>query len=129
MTQPPTDPSRGWRINHLGFQAEYYHPDSDSLELPRQTVDLYENKKEEAEIFIHNADGGGFNSRELLHWFLIQTGTELTDHLPNGAEKVDGGPVFVTFPIRFRENTFHMITDAGTTDLKALGLFVTVTKE
>ncbi len=129
MAQPPTDPNRGWHIDHLGFQAEYYHPDGEGLELPHETIDLYENNKEEAEIFIHNDDGLGFNSRELLHWFLIQTGTQLADHLPSAAKKGDGGASFVTFPIRFRENTFHMMTDAGATDLKALSLLVAVTKD
>ncbi len=129
MTLSPTAPTQGFRIDHLGFQAEYYHPDGEGLELPRETVDLYENKKEEAEIFIHTADGAGFNSRELLHWFLIQTGTRLADHLPAAAKSGDGGAFLVTFPMRFRKNSFHMITDAGATGLKALSLLINVTRD
>ncbi len=38
-------------LHHIGFEADYYHPDSGNLQLSRQTVDAYENEKEGAEIF------------------------------------------------------------------------------
>ena len=38
-------------LHHIGFEADYHHPDSGNLQLSRQTVDAYENEKGDAEIF------------------------------------------------------------------------------
>jgi len=114
-------------IEHLGFEAKYYHPDSDSLDLPGATVDLYENQKEQARIFIQSEPNEPFSSAELLEWFLLQTKTELTAHLPEDAGNDDKKHCFVTFPMRFPEGMFHMETNAGNTGMKALKLLIRVT--
>jgi len=114
-------------VEHLGFEAKYYHPDSDSLDLPGATVDLYENHKDQARIFIQNVTGDAFSSAELLDWFLLQTQTRLDEHLPENAGEGDAMRCFVTFPMRFPEGMFHMATNAGNTDMKSLKLLIQVT--
>lgn len=114
-------------VKHIGFEVKYHHPDSDALELPPATVDHYENKKEKARIFIQSGEEEAFSSVELLEWFLLQTKTSLTDHLPKDAGEWQDGRCFVAFPMRFPENMFHMTTSAGRTGMKSLKLLIQVT--
>lgn len=111
-------------IIHLGFEAEYFHPCSDDLELPQATVDAYENRKGDAAIFIKTATGKTYSSRGILQWFLTETATTLADHLPAKTENSAGGRRYATLPLTFPEGRFHMTTDAGATGLKSLKLIV-----
>ncbi|MEE9545011.1 MAG: hypothetical protein V3V55_05400 [Rhodospirillales bacterium] len=113
-------------LHHIGFEADYHHPDSGNLQLSRQTVDAYENEKGGAEIFFQNATGEGFSSQHLLDWFLAQTRTTIADYLPPDGAVKEGG-CYVTLPIKFQEGHFHMMTAAGAADLKTLKLYVRIT--
>ncbi len=117
-----------FRVEHIGFEADFYHPQGKNLKLGTDTVERYEMQKEDAEIFIQHASATAFNSDEILSWFLLQTNTTLADHLPQPSlgKPSMGQPVFVTFPIRFDQGVFHMDTEHGSQDLRALNLLVRV---
>ncbi len=112
-------------LQHIGFETDYYHPDSGNLQLSLQTIDAYENEKGCAEIFFQNTTGEGFSSQHLLDWFLAQTRTTIADYLPPKGVAKEGG-CCVTLPIKFREGHFHMRMAAGAADLKTLKLYVRI---
>ncbi len=113
-----------FEVQHIGLDMDFHHPKGRNLRLDEKVVEQFETDREHAEIFIQNASGDGFSTEELLSWFLLQTGTTLAQHVPQKALKdaleKGKGHVFVTFPIRFEQNTFHMITEEGPQDLSAL---------
>lgn len=115
-----------FRVEHIGFEADFYHAQGKNLKLGTATVERYEMEKDDAEIFVQHASDTAFNSDEILSWFLLQTNTTLADHLPQNASDQ---PVFVTFPIRFDRGVFHMDTQQGSQDLRALNLLVRVEGE
>ena len=111
-------------VQHIGLDMDFHHPKGRQLRLADTVVEQFEQDREHAEIFIQNASGDGFSTEELLSWFLMQTQTTLAQHVPEKALKdaldTGTGHVFVTFPIRFEKNTFHMLTEDGAQDLSAL---------
>ncbi|MDH5773191.1 MAG: hypothetical protein OEY84_08655 [Rhodospirillaceae bacterium] len=113
-------------VQHIGFEADFYHPLGKGLTLSENVISAFEGEKDDAEIFIQNASNTRFSSDEILSWFLLQTNTTLAKHLPIEALDRGGGDVFVTFPIRFDEGVFHMQTVKGNVDLRALSLLVKV---
>ena len=113
-------------VQHIGFEADFYHPLGKGLTLSENVISAFEGEKDDAEIFIQNASGTRFSSDEILSWFLLQTNTTLAKHLPGDALERGGGDVFVTFPIRFDEGVFHMQTIKGDVDLRGLSLLVKV---
>ncbi|MCW8916531.1 MAG: hypothetical protein OQK24_11860 [Magnetovibrio sp.] len=118
-------------VQHIGLDMDFHHPKGRNLRLDDKVVEQFETDREHAEIFIQNASGDSFSTEELLSWFLLQTQTTLAQHVPQKALKdaleTGSGHVFVTFPIRFEANTFHMITEEGPQDISALKVMSKVT--
>ncbi|MDH5187414.1 MAG: hypothetical protein OEW37_00495 [Rhodospirillaceae bacterium] len=113
-------------VQHIGFEADFYHPLGKGLTLSENVVSAFEDEKDDAEIFIQTASNTHFSSDEILSWFLLQTNTSLDGHIPPDALERGGGDIFVTFPIRFDEGVFHMETLQGNVALRALSLLVKV---
>jgi len=116
-----------FEVQHIGLDMAFHHPKGRDLRLDAAVIEAFETEREHAEIFIQNASGTAFSTEELLSWFLLQTGTTLADQLPKSALDKGEGHVFVTFPIRFEEGVFHMITEEGAQDLSALKVMSKVT--
>ncbi|MBF0248767.1 MAG: hypothetical protein HQL36_11975 [Alphaproteobacteria bacterium] len=118
-------------VLHIGMDMDFHHPRGRDLKLAAEVVDAFEHAREHAEIFVQNSSGTAFSADELLDWFLLQSQTTIADHLPPAtlekAEEPGGGDVFVTFPIRFQPDAFHMRTEDGPQDLSALKLMARVT--
>ncbi|HEY9080338.1 hypothetical protein [Magnetovibrio sp.] len=131
---PPTPLKAGretaeftFEVQHIGLDMTFHHPKGRDLGLDAAVIETFESEREHAEIFIQNATGTAFSTEELLSWFLLQTGTTLADQLPKSALDKGEGHVFVTFPIRFEQGVFHMITEEGAQDLSALKVMSKVT--
>jgi len=120
-----------FEVEHIGLDMDFHHPKGRGLRLAPDVIEAFETEREHAEIFIQNTSGDGFSTEELLSWFLLQTGSTLAQHLPQttlkGAMEKGEGHVFVTFPIRFEQGTFHMQTEEGAQDIAALKLMSKVT--
>ena len=120
-----------FEVEHIGMDMDFHHPRGRDLGLDASVVEAFELEREHAEIFIQNASGTAFSADELLDWFLLQTGTTLADHLPQGAldkaEQTGQTQVYVPFPIRFEPGNFSMRTEDGIQDLSALKLMAKVT--
>ncbi|NQV47516.1 MAG: hypothetical protein HQ504_07010 [Rhodospirillaceae bacterium] len=115
-------------IRHVGLKIDFYHPQSDTLKLSEETEDSYSIHKEKAAIFIESTSSQAYSTEDVLEWCLLQTGKSLTEFLPDMPEP---GPdtaarVALQFPIRLPENVFHMMTDQGAVDIKALNLAIEV---
>lgn len=115
-----------FEVQHIGLDMEFYHPKGRDVGLAPDVVEAFESEREHAEIFIQNTSGDAFSTEELLSWFLLQTRTTLADQLPPTALEKDEGHVFVTFPIRFEQGVFHMLTEFGAQDLAALKVMTKV---
>ena len=111
-----------YTIEHIGIDMAFHDPRSASLKLDDTIIEAYEMQKELAEIFVQTATDTAFNQIEILNWFLMQTQTTISDHLPNGGLSSNDPPVLMTFPIRFEPKTFTMLTQDGAMDLSHLKL-------
>lgn len=116
-----------FEVEHIGLDMTFYHPKGRNLRLADAVIEAFETDRENADIFIHNASNTAYSTEELLSWFLLQSGTSLADQLPKAALDKGEGHVFVTFPIRFEQGTFHMLTEDGPQDLSALKLMSKIT--
>lgn len=118
--------SGGITLRHVGLDIDYDHPDSAAIKLTSDVEDSYGIDKEHAAIFIETASGDEFSADELLRGYLRRSGKPLAGHLPDmtGRNRMAAG-----FPIRFPENTFHMMTDRGAVPIKTLVIAVEVTVE
>lgn len=114
-------------IRHAGFQVDFYHPQSNELELPPETLATYDAAKDTTEIFIQNRDGMAFSAAHLLSFFLEKKGGELKDFIPEEAKLSEGNVVIIEFPINFTENSFHMVTRNGPVDIKNITLYIEFT--
>jgi len=114
-------------VQHIGLDINFHHPRGSGLKLADEVVELYESDKEHAEIFTQVSSGTTFSQVEILSWFLLQTRTEIQDHLPMESRQKQNGDVFMTFPIRFKPGTFHMPTEDGNVDLSQLKLMCKIT--
>lgn len=116
-------------IKHIGLDIEFHHPDSDKIKLPVETENLYAIDKEKAAIFTETASGMDFNSEEILDWYFTQSTKTLAEHMPKQPNSDKPPPrVAIIFPIQFPPGTFHIMTDRGAVDIKALRLAVAVSK-
>jgi len=113
-------------IAYIGFKAAFHGTNLD-IDLAPCVVEAYENDREQAQIFVQNATGTAFSQVEILHWFLLQTRTQITEHLPPQALQKRANPILLTVPIRFKPDMFHMETQAGAQDLSHLNLMCKVT--
>lgn len=111
-------------VKHVGFKADFYHEQSDSLELPEATAAEYEQAQDTSSIFVQNRDGVAFSEAEMLVGFLKKSNTTLQDHVPEQEIKIEGATWEQGFPINFTKDSFHMITDQGPVDLKRLTLLL-----
>jgi len=117
-------------IRHVGLKIDFHHPESDTLKLSEGTEDRYSIDKEKAPIFKEIASGRAYSTEDILEWCLLQTGRSLDDFLPEMPEPdpdTGAARVALQFPIRLPENVFHMMTDRGVVDIKALTLALEVT--
>lgn len=114
-----------FRVQHVGMDAGFYHPEGRDLPLSREVVEAFERDRENAEIFIQSSTDTAFSCAEMLKWFLLQSRTTIVDHLPRKAPAP--GKILLTVPIRFSRGTFYMRTQAGDTDICALKLMLTIT--
>ena len=118
-------------VEHVGVDLDFHHPRGRDLNPAPDVVEAFERDREHAEIFIQNSSGLGFSCDEILDWFLLQSGSTLADHMPQGAlENARHGDsatkVMLTVPIRLAPGTFHMATEDGAVDLAALKLMCKV---
>jgi len=111
-------------LSHVGVDIDYYHPDSAVIKLTPEVEDSYGIDKEHALIFIETSAGDAFSAEELLQGYFRRSCKPLSEHLPDmtGRDRIA-----VSFPIRFPENTFHMMTDRGAVPIKTLIIAVEVT--
>jgi hypothetical protein len=111
-------------IRHVGLNIEYDDPDSAAIKLTPDVEDCYGIEKEHALIFIETSAGDAFSAEELLQGYFRRSGKPLGEHLPDmtGRDRIA-----VSFPVRFPENTFHMMTDRGAVPIKTLMIAVEVT--
>lgn len=114
-------------VEHVGVDIDFYHPKGRDLALAPDVVASFLQAREDAEIFIQNSSATQFSSDEILNWYLLQSQTTLAAHLPQEALDKDHGAVLLTLPIRFAPDTFHMLTEDGNVDLKALKVMCKVT--
>ena len=118
-----------YSITHLGMEIVFHHPKSKKLRLPRDTEDRYGLDKEHARIFTESASEQTFNAEEMLAGYLKSSGKRLGEHIP---ARVGGDTqprrMAVTFPIKFNEKTFHMMTNKGIVHIKTLRLAVEVSE-
>lgn len=114
-------------VEHVGLDVDFHHPQGRNLKLADSVVEAFEQLRENAEIFVQHSSGLSFSCDEILNWFLLQTGTTLSEHLPPHSLTKPGGMVMLTVPIRFIPGMFFMVTEAGETDLSALNLMCKVT--
>lgn len=128
MTLKPGRHAQGlvFEVEHIGLDMDFYHPKGRKLGLAPETVEQFERDREHGEIFIQNASGTAYSTEEMLSWFLLQTGTTLADNLPGEKLQDPPGHLFVTFPIRFEQGTFHMLTEDGPQDLSGLRVMTKV---
>ncbi|MEE8393136.1 MAG: hypothetical protein V3R66_02230 [Rhodospirillales bacterium] len=115
------------KIRHLGMDIEYYHPDSRNLVLPPETEDLYSVEKEKAQIFIHNSDDQTYSVENLFDHYIARRGLRAVDHVPVEAKKGVLDKFVIGIPVKFSENTFHVITTQGAVDIKSLRIVVEIT--
>jgi len=119
-----------FRINHIGLDIDFYHPESDTLKLPQETENLYGIDKEKAAIFTETASGLDYSSEEMLEWYFSQSKKTLAEHLPHrNSSDVQPPRMAVIFPIQFPPNTFHIMTEQGNVDIKTLRLAVEVSDQ
>ncbi|PHS76525.1 MAG: hypothetical protein COB59_11060 [Rhodospirillaceae bacterium] len=111
-----------YTVEHIGLDMAFHHPRGANLKLADAVIEAYETDKEHAEIFVQTATDTAFSPVEILNWFLMQTQTTISDHLPKNTRPSEGHPVLMTFPIRFEIGTFSLQTEAGKTDLSHLKL-------
>lgn len=117
-----------FEIRHIGLEIDFHHPESDVLRLSHDIEDAYGIDKEKAAIFTEWASDLTFSSEDMLEWYLTRSQKSLAEHFPDGpVEGDEPRRLAITFPIQFPENTFHMMTDRGAVDIKALKLAVEVT--
>ncbi|MBL6932016.1 MAG: hypothetical protein ISR45_03640 [Rhodospirillales bacterium] len=115
-------------IRHIGLEIEFHHPQSDTLRLSHEIEDDYSIDKEKAAIFTETASNLTFSTEDMLEWYLSRSQKSLAEHLPDRVGEEDEiRRMAITFPIQFPENTFHMMTDRGAVDIKALRLAIEVT--
>ena len=82
-------------VQHLGFDADFYHPKGRDLALSERVVDAYENAKERARVFLDVATSGAIDAPEVLKQYGRQGLRErLEEH-----EKDSPGGGMVTLPI------------------------------
>jgi len=114
-------------ITHLGMEIVFHNPESEKLRLSRDIEDKYGLDKEHARIFTESASEQTFNAEEMLAGYLNSSGKHLGEHIPARLGS-DTQPrrMAVTFPIRFNEKTFHIMTNKGIMDIKTLRLAVEV---
>lgn len=119
----------GLSVRHIGLEIDFYHPDSDKLKLSENIEDRYGIDKEKAAIFTETASNLTFSSEDMLEWYLARSTKSLEERLPK--RKSDDAPrrTAITFPIQFPEQTFHMMTERGPVDIKALRLAIEVTRQ
>jgi hypothetical protein len=114
-------------ISHIGLDIDFYHPQSDQLKLPRETEDLYAIDKEKAALFTETASGLDFSSEEMLEWYFTHSKKTLDEHLPKrGNSDAQPPRQAIIFPIQFPPGTFHIMTEQGAVDIKALRLAIEV---
>lgn len=111
-------------LRHVGLNIDYDHPESADIRLTPEVEDTYGIDKEHALIFIETSAGDAFSADELLQGYFRRSGKPLPEHLP---DMTDRSRIAVSFPIRFPENTFHMMTDRGAVPIKTLMIAVEVT--
>lgn len=116
-----------FEVEHIGLDADFYHPKGRDLKLAPEVVAAFEDAREDAEIFVQNSTRTAFSCDELLNWFLIQSRSDLARHLPPALLKRGEGQVLLTVPIRFKPDTFHMLTEEGPQDLAGVKLMCKVT--
>ena len=120
-----------WNIRHAGFEAEYYHEESDSLVLSPETQAEYEEAKDTSRIFIQNRESEAFSAENLLTWKLNNENNSIENFVPpeEAAKAFDKGAAIFTvdFPIDFTPNSFHLKTNEGPVDLRRLTLIVEFT--
>lgn len=119
----------GVTVRHIGLEIDFHHPESDKLRLSNEIEDDYSIDKEKAAIFTESASDQTFSSEDMLEWYLSRSPKSLAEHFPPTDERPGERRMAITFPIQFPENTFHMMTDRGAVDIKALKLAVEVTLE
>ncbi|MBL4692835.1 MAG: hypothetical protein JKY92_05845 [Magnetovibrio sp.] len=118
-----------YSVEHIALDMEFYHEHSSTLRPASHVVKAFEHDKEHAEIFMQKKTGTAFSQVEILNWFLLQTQTTIADHLPkNSPENSPENPIFLAFPIRFKENTFSVQTEEGEQDLSHLKLMCKITE-
>lgn len=109
-------------VQHLGFDADFYHPKGRDLALSERVVDAYENAKEKARVFLDVATGGAIDAPEVLKRFARQGLRErLEEH-----EKESPGGGMVTIPIAFPEGVLRIETAEGLQDVRILTLIVRI---
>ena len=109
-------------VQHLGFDADFFHPKGRDLKLSERVVDTYENAKERARVFLDVATGGAIDAPEVLKKFGRNGLRErLEEH-----EKNSPGGGMVTLPIAFPEGVLRMETEDGLQDVRILTLIVRI---
>lgn len=109
-------------VQHLGFDADFYHPKGRDLKLSERVIDTYENNKEHARVFLDVARGDVVDSAEALKRFGRNGLRErLEEH-----EKNSPGGGMVTLPIAFPEGVLRMETEDGLQDVRILILIVRI---
>lgn len=109
-------------VQHLGFDADFYHPKGRDLALSERVVDAYENAKERARVFLDVATSGAIDAPEVLKQYGRQGLRErLEEH-----EKDSPGGGMVTLPIAFPEGVLRMETIEGLQDVRILTLIVRI---
>jgi hypothetical protein len=109
-------------VQHLGFDADFYHPKGRDLKLSERVIDAYENAKERARVFIDVASGAVIDAPDVLKRFARQGLRErLEEH-----EKQSPGGGMVTIPIAFPEGVLRMETEDGLQDVRLLTLIVRI---
>ncbi len=115
-------------IRHIGLEIDFHHPESDKLRLSHEIEDSYGLEKEKAAIFTETASNLTFNSEDMLDWYLTRSQNSLAGYFPDRPdEDSETRRMAITFPLQFPQNTFHMMTDRGSVDIKALRLAIEVT--
>jgi hypothetical protein len=117
----------GYKISHIGLDIDFYHDQSDQIKLPSETKNMYAIDKEQAGIFIETPSVVKYSSEEMLEWHLTHSKKTLAEHLPaHGSSDEESSRQAIISPIQFPCGTFHIVTEQGVVDIKALRMAIGV---
>lgn len=112
-------------VEHVGLEADFDHPKGRNLALSGDTAHAFEQDREHADIFTQVSTGALFSTTDMLNWFLLQSDSQLEDHLAATAG-ASNRPVLLTIPIRFGPEPFTMETVDGVVALRGLKLLLRI---